>query len=76
MTKCPLVYTAPERETDREKGYNIGVASPAHKPVSGIKQQHRQRAYAAEATGLILMAVVLLVLTIVRYWSYINWSMR
>ena len=58
------------------RGYNIGVASPAHKPVSDPKQQHRHRAYAAEATGLILMAVVLLVVTIVRYWSYINWSMR
>ncbi len=32
--------------------------------------------YAAEATGLLLMAVLLLVLTIIRYWRYIPWSAR
>jgi len=40
------------------------------------KHQHRHSAYAAEATGLILMAVVLLVFTIIRYWRYIPWRAR
>jgi hypothetical protein len=38
--------------------------------------QHRQFIYAAEATGLLLMAVVLLILTIIRYWQHIPWSAR
>jgi hypothetical protein len=40
------------------------------------EHQHRHSIYAAEATGLLLMAVLLLVLTIIRYWRYIPWSAR
>jgi hypothetical protein len=40
------------------------------------KRQYRDSAYAAEATGLLLMAVVLLIVIIVRYWRYIPWSAR
>jgi len=40
---------------------------------------HRPRrhvAYAAETIGLLLIAVVLLALTLVRYWNNIHWSWR
>lgn len=40
-----------------------------HKP-------HRHAVYASEATGLLLIALVLLVLTLVRYWHNIHWSLR
>jgi len=40
------------------------------------KHRLRHSAYAAEATGLLFMAVLLLVLTIIRYWRYIPWSAR
>jgi hypothetical protein len=40
------------------------------------KHQHRHSIYAAEATGLLLMAVMLLILTVIRYWRYIPWSAR
>jgi hypothetical protein len=30
--------------------------------------------YALETTGLLLIAVLLLILTLVRYWRYISWS--
>ncbi|HMB83941.1 MAG TPA: hypothetical protein VKI40_07835 [Terriglobales bacterium] len=46
------------------------------KPAADNKHQHRHSIYAAEATGLLLMAVLLLVLTIIRYWRYIPWSAR
>jgi hypothetical protein len=46
------------------------------KPASDSKHQHRHSIYAAEATGLLVIAVVLLVLTIIRYWRYIPWSAR
>jgi hypothetical protein len=53
------------------------VATPApHKPAADDKHRHRHPIYAAEATGLLLMAVLLLILTIIRYWSYISWSAR
>jgi hypothetical protein len=42
------------------------------------KNEHRQRqsTYAAEATALLLMAAVLLIFTIIRYWRYIPWRAR
>jgi len=40
------------------------------------KHQHHHSIYAAEASGLLLMAVLLLILTIIRYWQYIPWSAR
>jgi hypothetical protein len=63
--------------TDARKGYNSRVNSPAPpKPASDNKHQHHHSIYAAEATGLLIMAVLLLVLTIIRYWRYIPWSAR
>ena len=67
---------------DQRKGYNSRVNSPVPpKPAADHehqdnKHQHRHSIYAAEATGLLLMAVLLLVLTIIRYWRYIPWNAR
>jgi len=53
------------------------VATPApQKPAADDHHRHRHPIYAAEATGLLLMAVLLLILTVIRYWSYIQWSAR
>jgi hypothetical protein len=46
------------------------------KPASDDKHLHRHSIYAAEATGLLLIAALLLILTIIRYWRYIPWSAR
>ena len=39
-------------------------------------QPHRHAVYASEATGLVLIAALLLILTLIRYWHYIHWSLR
>jgi hypothetical protein len=39
-------------------------------------QQHSHAVYASETTGLLLIAALLLVLTLFRYWHYIHWSLR
>jgi hypothetical protein len=39
-------------------------------------KHHRHRVYASEMSGLLLIALVLLVLTLVRYWHEIHWSLR
>ena len=57
--------------------YNVGVAVPVpSKPVTEDKHRHRHSLYAAEASGLLLIAVLLLILALIRYWQYINWSAR
>jgi len=55
--------------------YNIRVAVPLPtKPVVEDKHRHRHSLYAAEASGLLVIAVLLLILAIIRYWQYIRWS--
>ena len=39
-------------------------------------RQRRHAVYASESTGLLLIALVLLILTLVRYWHDIHWSLR
>jgi hypothetical protein len=39
-------------------------------------RQRRHTVYASESTGLLLIALVLLILTLVRYWHDIHWSLR
>ena len=57
--------------------YNVGVATPApQRPAIDEKHRHRHPIYAAEATGLLVMAVMLLILIVIRYWSNIQWSAR
>jgi hypothetical protein len=76
-TRLPTTIDQRPTPIDARKGYNGAVNSPAPpKPTSDNKHQHRHSIYAAEATGLLVMAVLLLVLTIVRYWRYIPWSAR
>jgi hypothetical protein len=60
--------------------YNSCVKAPSIKPVADREEhdRHRQRhsVYAAEATGLLVIALLLLVLVVVRYWQYIPWRAR
>jgi hypothetical protein len=52
--------------------YNSCVPDPddsAHK-------HHRHAVYASETTGLLLIAFLLLILTLVRYWQEIHWNLR
>lgn len=39
-------------------------------------QHHRHAVYASETTGLLLIALLLLALTLIRYWHGIHWSLR
>jgi hypothetical protein len=68
----PKLFTIPEPPSP---DYNVLVATPApNKPVPDEKHHHRHPIYAAEATGLLVMAVLLLVLILIRYWSNIPWN--
>jgi hypothetical protein len=37
---------------------------------------HHHAVYASETVGLLLIAGLLLILTLIRYWHYIHWSLR
>ncbi len=57
------------------RAYNICV--PHTRRQNDSAHEHRRRAaYATETSGLLLIAFLLLVLTLVRYWHAIHWSLR
>jgi hypothetical protein len=39
-------------------------------------RQHRRSIYAAESTGLLILALLLFVFIVIRYWRDIPWSAR
>lgn len=55
--------------------YNNPVPAPQRQDDSSTKH-HRHAVYASETTGLLLIAFLLLVLTLLRYWHDIHWSLR
>jgi hypothetical protein len=68
----------------------LGASSPPRRynvavPASGPKRQpdtrptehhHTPQIYTLEATGLLVIAALILILTLVRYWHHIAWSAR
>jgi len=51
----------------------VAVIQP-HRDASG--KRHPRAIYATETAGLLLIAFLLLVLTVVRYWHDIHWSIH
>ena len=45
-------------------------------PPKDDHKRHRHAVYASEATGLIVIVLLLLVLTLARYWHNIHWGLR
>lgn len=59
----------------QSRRYNSRVSSPD--PGDHPEHKHpRHAVYASETTGLLLIAFLLLVLTLIRYWHEIHWSLR
>ena len=55
--------------------YNTFVVNAQRQNDSAHKHQ-RHSVYATETSGLLLIAFLLLVLTLIRYWHAIHWSVR
>jgi hypothetical protein len=59
----------------QSRGYNSRVPSPDQHNHAEQKH-HRHAVYASETTGLLLIAFLLLMLTLIRYWHEIHRSLR
>ena len=66
----------PNTQDLKTQRYNNPVPSPEPNDSRQERKHRRHAVYASEATGLLLIAFVLLVLTLVRYWQNMNWSLR
>jgi hypothetical protein len=72
----------------RGRGYNIGVAMPVpnprlppeplpSRPGEPAKAEPAKSGIASlEARGVLIIAVLILILTLVRYWRHIPWGAR
>jgi hypothetical protein len=57
------------------RAYNIFVPD-AQRQNDSLHKHRRHPIYATETFGLLLIAFLLLVLTLIRYWHAIHWSLR
>jgi hypothetical protein len=48
----------------------------AHPQNDSAHKHSRHAIYATETSGLLLIALLLLAITLVRYWHAIHWSVR
>jgi hypothetical protein len=72
------VPTQPTRSSPHEWRYNVGVSEPHDSEQESEPDHKHQRhaIYATETVGLLLIAFLLLMITIIRYWHAIRWSLR
>jgi len=55
----------------------VPASSPRRSPDPAAGEHHRTpQIYTLETTGLLIIAVVLLILTVIRYWHHLSWSLR
>jgi hypothetical protein len=53
------------------------AAGPKPQPEPPQKHHHPvPEIYTLETTGLLVIAILILVLTLIRYWHHISWSAR
>lgn len=67
------------RTTRPLRRYNVVVpaAGPERQPSPKPSERHPvPEVYTLETTGLLIIAVLILILTLIRYWHYIPWSAR
>ena len=75
MSLRPVTESKSQHPRSSHRRYNIAVLKTKSEQEEAHRH-HRHAVYASETTGLLLIAVVLLVLTLVRYWHEIHWSLR
>jgi hypothetical protein len=53
------------------------ASSPKRQPdPNPPPHHHTPQVYTLEATGLLVIATLILILTLARYWHHISWSVR
>ena len=57
-----------------QRRYNWGV--PDTQQPSPANHRPKRPFYSLETTGLIIMAILILILILIRYWHHIPWSVR
>jgi hypothetical protein len=54
----------------------VSSASTQGSSEGGSPQRPRPRIYTLERTGVLIISLLILIITLLRYWENINWSAR
>lgn len=60
------------RADSKWRSYNVFVVTPQPNPQVLAKRRSRK----AEAIGILIVAMIVLIITLARYWHNIAWSAR
>jgi hypothetical protein len=52
------------------------AAGPQRQIEKTAAERHSTQIYTAETTGLLVVALIILIATLVRYWHFMNWGWR
>jgi hypothetical protein len=61
------------------KSYNIAMNAAAPKRQLGKRSSKHHSVphiYTTETTGLLIIALLILIVTLARYWHFMRWSLR
>jgi hypothetical protein len=65
------------RADSKWRRYNVCVVTPQPNPNSRlVPSPAKQRGRKAEAIGILIVALIVLIITLARYWHNIAWSAR
>ena len=54
----------------------VSATSPKRQPEGPPEHHHVPQVYTLEATGLLVIAILILILTLIRSWHHIPWNWR
>jgi hypothetical protein len=74
--QAPARSKALAAEVDKANSSNPEFGHGASAPRRTDGSRHRHTSYAAEASGLLVIGLLLLILVLIRNWPYIAWSAR
>jgi hypothetical protein len=77
FSRCGVISADRSARATRQS-YNKDMpgAQPKRQPVLAPEHAPKPHIYSLEATGLLVIALLILILTLARYWYHIPWNAR
>jgi len=54
----------------------MSAAGPKRQVDKQSSKHHSAQVYTTETTGLLVIALLILIITLARYWHFVHWSLR
>jgi len=54
----------------------MSAAAPRRQPAKRAQRHSTPHIYTTETTGLLVIALLILIIMLARYWHFVHWSLR